>query len=135
MKDVLPISIIEKQGFKQMLEGFDSRYQLPSRIHFSKTTILALLNTTQWEVDKFPNITDLWSSVRMYVHIYAPYLSYYIIKNWNLQSKFLQTLFIPGDNNGENLAEYLWSTGVYRKANKFVLSLIMEAIWYKHCVC
>jgi len=38
-KDMLPISIVEKPGFKQMLETFDPRYQLPSRKHFSKTTI------------------------------------------------------------------------------------------------
>ena len=42
---MLPISIVEKQGFKQMLESFDPRYQLPSRKHFSKITIPALFNS------------------------------------------------------------------------------------------
>ena len=46
-KDMLPISIVEKPGFKQMLESFDPRYQLPSRKHFLKTANPALFNSTQ----------------------------------------------------------------------------------------
>ena len=113
-KDMLPISIVEKPGFKQMLESFDPRYQLPSRKHFSKTAIPALFNSTQsaltstlQEVKHFSSTTDLWSSVCM-----QPYLSYtvhYITKDWKLQSKCLQTLFMPEDHNGENLAESLKS--------------------------
>ena len=113
-KDMLPISIVEKPGFKQMLESFDPRYQLPSRKHFSKTAIPALFNSTQsalastlQEVKHFSSTTDLWSSVCM-----QPYLSYtvhYITKDWKLQSKCLQTLFMPEDHNGEKLAESLKS--------------------------
>ena len=111
---MLPISIVEKPGFKQMLESFDPRYQLPSRKHFSKTAVPALFNSTQsalaltlQEVKHFSSTTDLWSSVCM-----QPYLSYtvhYITKDWKLQSKCLQTLFMPEDHNGENLAESLKS--------------------------
>lgn len=41
-----------------------------------------------------------------------PYLSYtvhYISKGWKLESKCLQTMFMPADHNGENLAESLRS--------------------------
>ena len=41
-----------------------------------------------------------------------PYLSYtvhYISKDWKLKSNCLQTLFMPADHNGENLAESLRS--------------------------
>ena len=41
-----------------------------------------------------------------------PYLSFtvhYISKDWKLHSKCLQTLFMPADHNGENLAESLKS--------------------------
>ena len=111
-KDMIPISIVEKPGFKQMLESFDPRYQLPSRKHFSKIAIPALFNSTQsaltstlQEVEFFSSTTDLWSSMCM-----QPYLSYtvhYINKNWKLESKCLQTMFMPADHNGENLAESL----------------------------
>ena len=47
VKYILPISIVEKPGFKQMLESFDPRYQLPSIKHFSKIAIPALFNSTQ----------------------------------------------------------------------------------------
>ena len=77
-KDMLPISIVEKPGFKQMLESFDPRYQLSSRKHFSKIAIPALFNSTQsaltstlQEVEFFSSTTDLWSSMCM-----QPYLSY-----------------------------------------------------------
>jgi len=111
---MLPIYIVEKPGFKQMLETFDPRYQLPSRKYFSKATIPALFNTTQsalasilHEVEYFSSTIDLWSSVSM-----QPYLSYtvhYISKDWKLHSKYLQTLFMPENHNGENLAESLRS--------------------------
>ena len=97
-----------------MLESIEPRYQLPSRKHFSKTAIPALFNSTQsalastlQEVKHFSSATDLWSSVCM-----QPYLSYtvhYITKDWKLQSKCLQTLFMHEDHNGENLAESLKS--------------------------
>ena len=65
VKDMFPISIVEKQGFKQMLESFDPRYQLPSRKHFSKITIPALFNSTQAalsstlrEVEFFPALVQ-----------------------------------------------------------------------------
>ena len=113
-KDMLPISIVEKSGFKLMLESFDPRYQLPSRKHFSKITIPALFNSTQsalvstlQEVEYFSSTTDLWSSVCM--HPYLSYTVHYISKDWKLQSKCLQTMFMPADYNDENLAESLKS--------------------------
>ena len=106
-KDMLPISIVEKPGFKQMLESFDPRYQLPLRKHFSKIAIPAKFNSTQsvltstlQEVEFFSSTTDLWSSMCM-----QPYLSYtvhYINKNWKLERKCLQTMFMPADHNGQN---------------------------------
>lgn len=38
-KDMLPINIVEKEGFRQMLKKFDSRYEVPSRKYFSQTAI------------------------------------------------------------------------------------------------
>ena len=105
---MLPISIVEKPGFKLMLESFDPRYQLPSRKYFLKITIPALFNSTQsalvstlQEVEYFSSTSDLWSSVCM--HPYLSYTVHFISKDWKLQSKCLQTMFMPADHNGENL--------------------------------
>ena len=39
-KDMLPMAIVEKSGFKKMLETFDPRYQLPSRKYVSQDIIV-----------------------------------------------------------------------------------------------
>ena len=38
-KDMLPINIVEKEGFRQMLKKFDSRHEVPSHKYFSQTAI------------------------------------------------------------------------------------------------
>ena len=113
-KDMLPMAIVEKPGFKNMSETFDPRYQLPSRKYISQEAIPSLYNSTQASVTSmlqsashFCSTTDLRSSVNM-----QPYLSYtvhFISEDWRLQSKCLQTLFMPADHNGENLAESMKS--------------------------
>ena len=104
---MLPVAIVEKSGFKKMLETFDPRYQLPSCKHISQVIIPALYNSTQASVtallqgaSHFSSTTDLWSGVNM-----QPYLVHFIGADWKLQSKCLQTLFMPADRNGDNLAE------------------------------
>ncbi|XDV47123.1 hypothetical protein PO909_016829, partial [Leuciscus waleckii] len=38
-KDMLPISVVENEGFKKLIRVLDSRYELPDRKHFSQTAI------------------------------------------------------------------------------------------------
>ena len=108
-KDAVPIRTVEKPGFKKLLKKFDSRYELPSRKYFSQRALPNLYTVIKEKVKKdlasvrfYAATTDLWSSSGM-----TPYISYtvhYIDKEWNLQSKCLQTQFIPEDHTGENLA-------------------------------
>jgi len=56
----------------------------------------------------FSSTTDMWSSSTM-----EPYLSYsvhFIDNDWVLQSRCLQTLFVPKDHNANNLSEVLAET-------------------------
>jgi len=41
---MLPIYLVEKPGFQQMLKNFDSQNQVPSRKYFSETSIPKLYN-------------------------------------------------------------------------------------------
>ena len=53
-------------------------------------------------------LSDLWSSIGL-----KPYLSYtvhYISPDWKLESKCLQTHFMPEDHTAENLGEALKTT-------------------------
>jgi len=98
---MVPIYTVEKHGFKRLIGTLDKQYELPSRKYFTKTAIPALYNKIN-NVRYFSTTTDLWSSEGM-----KPYLSYTIhfISNWKLQSRCLQTSFMPEDHTGENLAE------------------------------
>ncbi len=114
-KDGLPMYSVEKPGFRQMLKTFDARYSLPSRKYFSGTAIPSLYASERMKVQQevssvayFSGTTDLWSSVGL-----KPYISYtvhYIDSQWQLQSKCLQTHYLPEDHTSEILASSLTAT-------------------------
>ena len=71
----------------------------------------------------------------MVQYVMQPYLSYtvhYINKNWKLESKCLQTMFMPADHNVENLAESLRDVleGWGLQETKEVC--ITTDTWYEH---
>ena len=112
-KDMLPIYSVEKPGFKQMMATFDKQYTL--RKYFSNTAIPALYTRTREQVmqevaqaDFFSATTDLWSSEGM-----KPYMSYmvhFITNEWELTTRCLETLFLPADHTGENIADAMLAT-------------------------
>ena len=114
-KDMMPIHSVEKIGFKKLLQSFDSQYELPSRKYFSKTAIPKLYDKNREmvaaelkNVDYFSATADMWSS-----HSLQPYLSYtihFIGNDWRLKTRFLQTLYLPQEHTGENIADALLGT-------------------------
>ena len=102
-KDSLPIHTITKNGFKDMIKKFDSRYEIPSSTYFSRTAIPMLYSNTKEKVaiqlqavDHFASTTDMWSSVGS-----KPYISYtvhFVDKEWQLQSLALSMHFLPEDH-------------------------------------
>ena len=111
-KDMMPIYSVQTEGFRQLLYSFDPRYELPDRKYFSNIAIPKLYEKTRESVATdvksavyFASTTDLWSSQTM-----EPYLNYtvrYIGDDWRLQSRSLQTLYLPDDHTGENIAQAL----------------------------
>ena len=114
-KDMFPIYTTEKVGFRRLVETLDPRYEMPSAKYFSNTAIPALFEKTRERVVAevtsaryYSSTTDMWTSSTM-----EPYLSYsihFIDSDWNLQSRCLQTLFVPKDHNANNLSEILKET-------------------------
>ena len=106
---------VEKSGFRKMLKTFDAKYQLPSRKYFSETAIPSLYSSVREKVmeelssvEYFSGTTDHWSSVGL-----KPYISYtihYIDDQWQLQSKCLQTHFLPEDHTSGVLVDSLTTT-------------------------
>ena len=117
-KDMMPMYTVEKEGFKALLKSFDSKYEVPSRKYFSQTALPALYAKTREAVSNeldevrsggyFAATTDLWSSSTS-----EPFISYtvhFINHNWELCSRSLQTMFMPEQHTGENIAEAIQAT-------------------------
>lgn len=95
-KDMLPISLVENEGFKNLIHVLDPRYELPGRKHFSQTALPRLYTECRETVERqlqnvqfFATTSDIWSS-----RTSEPYLSltiHFVDEDWNLQSKCLQT--------------------------------------------
>lgn len=107
-KDAMPFSTVEREGFRNMLKAFDSRYQPPSKSQMTKVHIPKLYDITSNRVrDELKDIgffsatTDMWSS-----HGMTPYLGYtvhHIDHEWNLKNHTLGTRFVPQDHNADIL--------------------------------
>ncbi len=50
-KDILPISTVDKPGFKAMLQRFNPRYQVPSRNYFTRVSIPALVSEVKGAIE------------------------------------------------------------------------------------
>ncbi|XP_051784492.1 E3 SUMO-protein ligase ZBED1-like [Erpetoichthys calabaricus] len=106
---MVPLSTVEKDGFRAMINTLDPRYVIPSRKYFSQTAIPDLYREhrgkLQAEVATVPDYSttaDVWSSRTM-----EPYLSltiHFINDDWLLKSYCLQTSYFPNDHTGELLA-------------------------------
>ena len=116
-KEMVPIQVVEREGFKQLVNTLDPRYTVPGRKYFSETALpnlydscrQTLMNELQ-KVQHFATTTDLWSS-----RTSDPYLSltvHFIDESWQLKSNCLQTSFLTNIpllfldffcNTGQNL--------------------------------
>ncbi|XP_073488853.1 E3 SUMO-protein ligase ZBED1-like [Aquarana catesbeiana] len=111
-KDMAPVTTVEKEGFKKLIQTLDKRYQVPSRNYFSHVAIPALyvkcretVETELRDVLNFAATSDLWSSRAM-----KPYMSlmiHFINDDFQMNSRCLQTVFFPEDHTGEALAQGL----------------------------
>ena len=114
-KDGLPIYTVEKAGFQSMVKALDSRYEILSRSHFSRSVIPDLYASTRQKVAQklvgvnfYAATTDMWSSIGM-----TPYQSFtlhFINEGWQLQSLALSANFLPKDHTADVLVDALEET-------------------------
>ena len=116
-RDMLPISAVERTGFKAMLQRFNPRYQFPSHSYFSRVAIPAMVAEVKSEIEQqilsgeldfYSGTTDLWTSAAR--DPYFTYTCHFINHQWEMQSFCLQTHHIPQDHTGENIKEALSDT-------------------------
>ena len=115
--DMLPLTTVDKPGFRAMLQTFNPRYQLPTHKHFTKVAIPALVNEVKEGIEEkiktkqlnyFSATTNLWTSAAG--DLYMTFTVHFIDDNWDLKSYCLQTHYLPVDHTGANIAEALEET-------------------------
>ena len=110
-KDSMPISTVEKSGFKHLLLKLYPRYQIPSRRHFTDHEIPRLyshvkdniVTVSLKESTFFAATTDLWTSGSC--HPYLTLTVHFITSNWELKSYCLDTTTMYEDHTGQNIAD------------------------------
>ena len=113
--DLRPLSVVEGQGFKAMVETLEPRYHLPGRTHFSNTVIPQLYDESVLKVKASLSsatvvalTTDGWTSRA--TESYVTITSSHITPDWKLQNFVLQTRAMPESHTGIHIA------GVIREA-------------------
>ena len=110
-KDSMPISTVEKLGFKHLLLKLHPRYQIPSRRHFTDHEIPRLYSHVKDNIVAvslkesifFAATTDLWTSGSH--HPYLTLTVHFITSNWELKSYCLDTTAMYEDHTGQNITD------------------------------
>lgn len=111
VKDVLPVSAVEQDGFIQLLKVLDPRYQLPSWSDFSREVLPEMhaevregLAARLTKVSHFALTTVTWSgrTCERYMSV-----TIHFIEDWELKSACLQTSCFPQDHTKEHIASAL----------------------------
>ncbi|XP_013885882.1 zinc finger BED domain-containing protein 1 [Austrofundulus limnaeus] len=111
-KDMRPLSVVENEGFRNMMKTLEPRYSIPSRQHITdialpklytevKATVMESLNSAE----RVALTCDSWTSraTESYVTITA----HHITDEWKLDSHVLQTRAMHDSHTGQNLAVVL----------------------------
>ncbi len=111
-KDMQPCSVIECEGFRQLMNVLEPRYNIPSRRHFGTTVIPKLYDETRGEIEKELSdtahvalTTDGWTSRA--TESFLTVTAHCITSEWEMRSCVLQTRPIYESHTSEHLSEML----------------------------
>ena len=112
IKDLVPIRIVECEGFRDLLSLIEPRYRMVSRDHIQrkllpqfKSKVEKVIMTMLQEAESCSVTTDVWSSRRM--HAYLGVTCHFITRSWHLESVLLSCSHLRGRHTGVNiLAEF-----------------------------
>ncbi|KAF3837458.1 hypothetical protein F7725_004922 [Dissostichus mawsoni] len=112
VNDMRPISMVEDEGFKQMVTTFHPGYTLPSRTHFTKlmegkyeATFGKLKDALKATKNKIALTTDAWTSVA--TEAYLGITCHFISDDWELNSFCLTTMPLEERHTGTNIAAWI----------------------------
>lgn len=111
--DLLPLSVVEDSGFRNLIKLAEPRFSLPSRRYFSDNVIPSLylqekerIESSIANAEYCSFTTDLWTAK----HQNRSYISltiHFIDNVWELRSYCLETREISVDHTAENIATEL----------------------------
>lgn len=111
-KDLQPVSIVEDEGFRNLVKILDPRYRIPSRKQLMKEKIPKLYEECHSRVKKAVDgansvvlTTDIWTSRA--TEAYLTVSCHIIDENWQMQAYVLQTCSFQGQHNAENICSEL----------------------------
>ncbi|XP_049320146.1 E3 SUMO-protein ligase ZBED1-like [Astyanax mexicanus] len=111
-KDMQPYSVVEGEGFRNMIKVLEPRYVMPSRRYFGTNVIPNLYEETRVDIVKelseacqIALTTDGWTSRS--TESYLTVTAHYITPQWELRSCVLQTRPIYESHTSEFLSEKL----------------------------
>ncbi|KAJ3609908.1 hypothetical protein NHX12_022002 [Muraenolepis orangiensis] len=116
VNDMRPISMVEDEGFKQMVTTFHPGYTLPSRTHFTKlmegkyeATFSKVKDALKATKNKIALTTDAWTSVA--TKAYLGITCHFISDDWELNSFCLTTMPLEEWHTGTNIAAWIEQAG------------------------
>ena len=112
VKDIRPISIVENEGFRDLISLLEPRYTMVSRQHITRRILPEFLSRVQHSLDSLLvevsscNLTlDIWSSRRM--HAYIGISIHFVTDGWKLLTYLLACSKMSGSHTADNIqSEY-----------------------------
>uniref|UniRef100_A0A671UN90 HAT C-terminal dimerisation domain-containing protein n=2 Tax=Sparus aurata TaxID=8175 RepID=A0A671UN90_SPAAU len=112
VNDMRPISMVEDEGFKQMINTFHPGYTLPSRTHFTKlmeekyeAAAAKIIDVLKLTKSKIALTADAWTSVA--TEAYLGITCHFISDDWELTSFCLTTMPLEERHTGVNIAAWI----------------------------
>ena len=91
VKDLQPVYIVEREGFRDFVNALEPRYTIVSRKHLQQTLLPSChvkveeaIKRALMEVDTCSLTLDIWSSRRM--HAYLEITCHFVTKEWEVLS-------------------------------------------------
>ncbi|XP_077080800.1 E3 SUMO-protein ligase ZBED1-like [Siphateles boraxobius] len=111
-KDMRPLSVVENEGFRYMVQTMEPRYTIPSRQHITDIAVPNLYKEVKTNVleclalaEKVALTCDAWTSRA--TESYVTITVHHITDEWKLESCVLQTRAMYDSHTGENIAAVL----------------------------
>ena len=108
VKDLQPVYIVEREGFRDFVNVLEPRYTIVSRKHLQQTLLPSChvkveeaIRSALMEIDTCSLTLDIWSSRRM--HAYLGITCHFVTKEWEVLSLLISCSQLHGHHTGENI--------------------------------